>query len=88
MSHAARDLSDKTVPRPHRFALEIFAGSARVSQALCDVGIPTYPIDICLFPSHNVLDPLVHTYIRNLMLSGRILLIWLGMPGATFSRAR
>ena len=88
VSHAARDLSDKTVPRPHRFALEIFAGSARVSQALCDVGIPTYPIDICLFPSHNVLDPLVHTYIRNLMLSGRILLIWLGMPCATFSRAR
>ena len=88
VSHAARDLSDKTVPRPHRFALEIFAGSARVSQALCDVGIPTYPIDICLFPSHNVLDPLVHTYIRNLMLSGRVLLIWLGMPCATFSRAR
>lgn len=88
VSHAERDLFDKTVPRPRRFALEVFAGSARVSQALCDVGIPTYPIDICLFPSHNVLDPLVHQYIRNLMFSGRILLLWLGMPCTTFSRAR
>ena len=74
--------------RPRKFALEIFAGTGRVSQALCDAGIPTYPIDNCLFPSHNVLDPHVHNYIRNFITSGRVLLIWLGMPCTTFSRAR
>lgn len=74
--------------RPRHFALELFAGTGRVSQALQHVGIPTYPIDICLFPSHNVLDPGIHNYIRNLITSGRILFIWLGMPCTTFSRAR
>ena len=33
--------------KPHRFALEIFAGTARVSSALCSQGIATFPIDIC-----------------------------------------
>eukprot|EP00438_Fugacium_kawagutii_P026489 Skav202800 [mRNA] locus=scaffold326:784635:785384:+ [translate_table: standard] len=74
--------------RPRRFAIELFAGTGRVSQALHNVGIPTYPIDICLFPSHNVLDMDIHNYIRNLISSGRVILLWLGMPCTTFSRAR
>ena len=75
-------------PLPKKFAIEIFSGSGRVSQALCDIGIPTFPFDICLFPSHNVLDSQIHYFFRNLIASHRVLLIWLGMPCTTFSRAR
>ncbi len=75
-------------PLPKKFAIEIFSGSGRVSQALCKSGIPTFPIDTCLFPSHNVLDSQVHHFLRNLIVSHRVILIWLGMPCTTFSRAR
>lgn len=74
--------------RPRRFCLEIFAGTARVSQALQNQGISAFPVDIDLFPSHNVLDPFVCHNILNWIQSGRILLVWLGMPCTTFSRAR
>ena len=43
--------------KKHLFALEIFAGTARVSQALAQIGHTMYPLYICIFPSHNVLDP-------------------------------
>ena len=74
--------------RPRRFCLEIFAGAARVSQALQNQGISAFPVDIDLFPSHNVLDPQVAHNILNWIQSGRVLLVWLGMPCTTFSRAR
>ena len=59
-----------------------------MSQALQNQGISAFPVDIDLFPSHNVLDPFVCHNILNWIESGRILLIWLGMPCTTFSRAR
>ena len=74
--------------RPRRFCLEIFAGTARVSQCLQQKGISAFPIDTCLFPSHNVLDPSIARGIFNFIRQGRVLLIWLGMPCTTFSRAR
>ena len=74
--------------RPRRFALEIFAGTARVAAALHEQKIDVFPIDTCLFPSHNVLDPHISDYISNLIRQHRITLIWLGMPCTTFSRAR
>ena len=74
--------------KPSRFALEIFAGTARVASELNDHGIPTYPVDICLFPGHNVLDADVEHRILNWIRSGVILFIWLGMPCTSFSRAR
>ena len=36
--------------RPRRFCLEIFAGTARVSQCVLQRGINMFPIDTCLFP--------------------------------------
>ena len=74
--------------RPRRFCLEIFAGTARVSQALQNQGISAFPVDIDLFPSHNVLDPQISHRILNWIQSNRILLVWLGVPCTTFSRAR
>ena len=74
--------------KPHRFALEIFAGTARVSSALCSQGIATFPIDICLFPSHDVLDRLVERKLSFWIRKQRVSFVWLGMPCTTFSRAR
>lgn len=77
-----------TSSRPRRFCLEIFAGTARITSALQRVGILTYPIDIDIFPSHNVLDPTVAHTILNWISGNRVKLVWLGMPCTTFSRAR
>ena len=74
--------------KKHLFALEIFAGTARVSQALAQIGHTMYPLDICIFPSHNVLDPHVEGKILSWISSGRVWLVWLGMPCTTFSCAR
>eukprot|EP00438_Fugacium_kawagutii_P025342 Skav236504 [mRNA] locus=scaffold78:316727:320924:+ [translate_table: standard] len=74
--------------KPHRFALELFAGTARVAAALCAIGICTFPIDICLFSSHDVLDKFVEHTITNWIRSHRISFMWIGMPCTTFSRAR
>lgn len=74
--------------KPHRFALEIFAGSGRITTCLHEVGCKAYPIDILLFPSHNVLLADVEQKILSWMSGGRISLVWLGMPCTTFSRAR
>lgn len=74
--------------RPKRFALELFAGTARITSALQDEGIHTYAIDTCISSSHNVLDMKVANHIFNIIASGVVLLVWLGMPCTTFSRAR
>eukprot|EP00438_Fugacium_kawagutii_P035192 Skav232767 [mRNA] locus=scaffold1229:242985:248589:- [translate_table: standard] len=74
--------------RPHRFGIELFAGSGRLAAAITATGLPTFPIDICLFPSHNVLDLHVEKKLISWIQQGRILFIWAGMPCATFSRAR
>lgn len=74
--------------RPKRFCLELFAGSARISQALKRLGVPIFPVDICLFPSHNVLHSNICKGIFNFLRQQRVKLVWIGMPCTTFSRAR
>ena len=74
--------------RPRQFALEIFAGTARLSSALEKAGERCFPIDICLFPSHNVLSQDVERSIVHFIQQDRIKFIWFGMPCTTFSRAR
>jgi len=74
--------------RPHKFSLEIFAGTARVSQAVSSEEHVMFPIDICLFSSHNVLCPRIEQKNLTWIRTGRIRLTWLGMPCTTFSRAR
>ena len=74
--------------RPRAFCLEIFAGTGRLSIALKKVGITCFPIDTCIFPSHNVLLQDVEYSIQNFIRSGKVKFVWLGMPCTTFSRAR
>ena len=74
--------------KPHTFALEIFAGIARISSALCKSGITTFPVDICMFPDHDVLHKHIEYRISNWIRAGRISFVWIGMPCTTFSRAR
>ena len=74
--------------RPRRFCLELFAGTARVSSAVADENIPIFPVDICLFPSHNLLQSEIASGIFNFIRQHRVMMIWLGMPCTTFSRAK
>lgn len=73
---------------PIVFALEIFAGTARVAQALNDAGLLAFPVDICISPLHDILDISVEHFIVHLLQSSRINFLWLGMLCASFSRAR
>lgn len=73
---------------PERFCLEIFSGTARITDRLNFHNIPTFPIDICLFPSHNVLHVDVEHTIVHWIQQRRIAFIWLGMPCTSFSQAR
>ena len=75
-------------PQPQHFALEVFAGTARICSALQQRGLKCYPIDICLFPSHNVLDIHIEHILVHWLQSGRVNFIWFGMPCTSFSQAR
>ena len=56
--------------------------------SLNERGIPTFAVDTCISPSHNVLLPKVEQKIHHWIRRGRVLLLWLGMPRTTFSRTR
>ena len=73
---------------PHAFALEVFAGTGRIVSSLLALGIPAYPIDICIYPDHDVLHAAVEHRIFNWIRKKRITFVWCGMPCTTFSRAR
>ena len=75
-------------PQPQHFALEVFAGTARICSALQRRGLKCYPIDICLFPSHNVLDIHIEHILVHWLQPGRVNFIWFGMPCTSFSQAR
>jgi len=73
---------------PRRFSLEVFAGTGRITSAICKAGRDCFPIDICIDPSHNLLDIHVEHRILHLLDSGRVDSLWLGMPCTSFSTAR
>ena len=73
---------------PHTFALEVFAGTGRIVSSLHAIGIPAFPIDICIYPDHDVLHATVEHRIFNWIRKKRIPFVWCGMPCTTFSRAR
>lgn len=73
---------------PGRFALEVFAGSARLSTAIKSRGYPCFPLDVCIDPCDNVLDTKVRSHIFGLIRKRRITFIWIGMPCTSFSIAR
>ena len=73
---------------PRCFAIEIFAGTARICSAFQDIGLQCFPIDICIFPSHNVLEFNIENAIKHHLQSGRVKFVWLGMPCTSFSQAR
>ena len=73
---------------PAEFVLELFAGTARVTQAFRDVGIPAFPVDFCLHGAHNVLPKAVELKVIQLLKSQRVKFLWVGMPCTSFSHAR
>lgn len=73
---------------PGKFALEVFAGSARLSAAIKRRGYPCFPLDVCIDPFDNVLDIKVRSHIFGLIRKRRITFIWIGMPCTSFSVAR
>ena len=73
---------------PHKFCLEVFAGTARITTSLNARSLPAFPIDICLDPLHDVLSIHVEHRIFNWISSGRVRFIWCGMPCTSFSKAR
>ena len=68
--------------------LEVFAGSGRLSSQLRQDGFRVFPIDTCLHPDDDVLNPSTEECIIELLLSGCVKLLWLGMPCTSFSVAR
>lgn len=77
-----------TVKLPKKFCLELFSGTSRITTCLRQRGLACFPVDICLSPTHNVLDVGVEHAIVNWIISGRIQFLWVGMPCTSFSRAR
>ena len=53
-----------------------------------DRGIPAYPVDICLFPSHNILDSDIEHKLLHLLQTRRVKFFWAGLPRTSFSTAR
>lgn len=94
-SHARSDSSQTAIVSEHswrtfpeKFALEVFAGSARLSTAIRSRGYPCFPLDVCIDPCDNVLDVKVRSHIFGLIRKHRITFIWIGMPCTSFSVAR
>lgn len=68
--------------------LEIFSGCGRLHRAVAARGFDSFGIDNSCDPADDVLDPKVEKRIIDLLMSGVILMVWLGMPCTTFSIAR
>ena len=66
----------------------IFSGCGRLCRAISSKGIQAFEIDNATNPEDDVLDPLTESAIVELLLSGAVFMVWLGMPCATFSVAR
>ncbi|CAK0863277.1 unnamed protein product, partial [Prorocentrum cordatum] len=73
------------------FALEIFAGSGRLSHCWrqqAPWGLPIFEIDVGFHSSHDLSRRAAQRLILGWIRSGCCKAIWLGTPCATFSRAR
>lgn len=68
--------------------LEVFAGSGRLCSQLRRDGFRAFPIDTCLHSEDDVLGCSTENSIVELLLSGKVMLLWLGMPCTSFSIAR
>ncbi|CAK0886249.1 unnamed protein product, partial [Prorocentrum cordatum] len=66
----------------------VFAGTAGVSRALARLGVPTLVYEIFDGPGADVSQRAVQDLILELVRSGSILFVWIGLPCATYSRAR
>ena len=68
--------------------LEIFSGSGRLHTALREAGHPAFGIDLAHCKADDVLQPAVEDRILQLLISGHVTMVWLGMPCASFSASR
>lgn len=68
--------------------VEIFSGSAHMSQAMSKKGFRCAAWDIEYNSGCNILDPAVIKALWKFSLQHHVVLIWLGMPCQSWSRAR
>lgn len=68
--------------------VEIFSGSAHMSQAMSKKGFRCAAWDIEYNSGCNILDPAVIKALWKFILQHHVVLIWLGMPCQSWSRAR
>ena len=73
---------------PGRVVLEIFSGSGHLARAFRRQGIAALSIDICHGIHHDVLNSSVSELIHQWIRSRCVLLVWLGTPCSSWSRAR
>ena len=74
---------------PPRYVLELFSGSAVLTQALKGHGMRTLPdIDISKGKAFDLTIPRVQSYICSMLKAGMIWYIHMGTPCTVFSRAR
>eukprot|EP00438_Fugacium_kawagutii_P017670 Skav211267 [mRNA] locus=scaffold2429:526:2325:+ [translate_table: standard] len=70
------------------WVIEIFSGSAHLSQAMCQQGFHVAAWDIDYNPGCDVFQESVTRQILSFLASHKVVLVWFGMPCQSWSRAR
>ena len=75
-------------PNGKKPTLEIFAGCASLSKALCRQGFAAYAIDSCWGPGGNLLNSSVLARLQSCLTEDSFSFVHFGMPCESWSRAR
>ena len=68
--------------------LELFSGTGRLARCLVKKGFSCKTFDITDDPSQDILDDKAFASLCQLVRSGRLKFVWIGIPCCTWSRAR
>ena len=63
-----------------KMMVEVFSGTGRISQAVRDLHVPCFPIDISNDPRDDVLSAKTRGHLYNVIKSGRVVFVWISMP--------
>ena len=86
-AHVARAFACAARPQT-RLCLELFAGSAHLTDAIKARGEAALAFDIAYGDEFDILCPYVYRLLRGWMSSGFIKILWMGTPCEGLSRAR
>eukprot|EP00969_Alexandrium_andersonii_P354669 15442694-Alexandrium_andersonii.AAC.1 len=71
------------------FCMEVFAGSARLTEALNkNNGVLCAPFDLKMSPTHDILDPDMQNFIKRIADTGMLDYVHMAIPCETHSIAR